>query len=127
MTRPTHPPRGSSSPFRHSDPTIVVGAGKRAERLLRDARLAVENTLNVVAVVDLDAREGRTIKGVPVLGTIDDLPSLTQRLHAEFAIIALELENSSEMRRVVDQCIAAGLQFKTLPWPDELLDGSAAV
>jgi FlaA1/EpsC-like NDP-sugar epimerase len=94
----------------------VVGEGERAERLLRDAHLAVEPTLDVVASVDLGSvGQGRTISGVQVMGTIEDLPDLTQRLQAELAIIALEPENSSEMRRVVDQCIAAGLRFKTLP------------
>ena len=108
--------------------TIVVGAGERAEQLLREARRAVGHTLNVVGLVDLDgAHQGRTIRGVRVFGTVDDLPALTERLHAEFAIIALEPGSSSDMRRVVDQCIAAGLQFKTLPSLDELLDGSAAV
>jgi FlaA1/EpsC-like NDP-sugar epimerase len=108
--------------------TIVVGAGERAEQLLREARRAEGHTLNVVALVDLDGtRQGRTIRGVRVLGTVDDLAALTDRLHAEFAIIALEPADSSKMRRVVDQCIAAGLQFKTLPSLHELLDGAAAV
>jgi FlaA1/EpsC-like NDP-sugar epimerase len=108
--------------------TIVVGAGERAEQLLREARRAVGHTLNVVALVDLDGtRLGRTIRGVRVSATIEDLPALAGRLHAEFAVIALEPGSSGEMRRVVDHCIAAGLQFKTLPSLDELLDGSAAV
>jgi FlaA1/EpsC-like NDP-sugar epimerase len=108
--------------------TIVVGAGERAEQLLREARRAVGQTLNAVALVDLDgSHQGRTIRGVRVCGTVEDLPSLAARLHAEFAVIALEPGSSDQMRRVVDQCIAAGLQFKTLPSLDELLDGSAAV
>jgi FlaA1/EpsC-like NDP-sugar epimerase len=107
--------------------TIVVGAGERAELLLREARRTVGQTLNVVALVDLNGRQqGRTIRGVRVLGTVDDLPALAARLRAEFAVIALEPKSSGKMRWVVDQCIAAGLQFKTLPSLDELLDGSTA-
>jgi FlaA1/EpsC-like NDP-sugar epimerase len=108
--------------------TLVVGAGERAEQLLREARRAEGHNLNVVGLVDLDgARLGRTIRGVRVLGVIDDLPTLKQRLRAEFAIIALDAGQSAEMRRVVDQCIAAGLEFKTLPSLHELLDGTAGV
>ncbi|HYF39123.1 MAG TPA: nucleoside-diphosphate sugar epimerase/dehydratase [Gemmatimonadales bacterium] len=106
--------------------TIVVGAGERAEQLLREARRAEAHALNVVALVDLDgSREGRTIRGVRVVGRVDELPELAERLRAEFAIIALEPADSSEMRRVVDQCIEAGLEFKTLPSLDELLSGAA--
>jgi FlaA1/EpsC-like NDP-sugar epimerase len=108
--------------------TLVVGAGERAEQLLREARRAEGHDLNAVALVDVDgARQGRTIRGIRVAGTVDDLPELCQRLRADFAIIALDAAESSEMRRVVDQCIAAGLEFKTLPSLHELLEGTAGV
>jgi FlaA1/EpsC-like NDP-sugar epimerase len=107
--------------------TLVIGAGERAEQLLRETRKA-EHFLNVVALVDVDgARQGRSIRGVQVLGTVKDLPVLGNQLRAEFAIIALDAAESPEMRRVVDQCIAAGLEFKTLPSLHELLDGTAGV
>jgi FlaA1/EpsC-like NDP-sugar epimerase len=107
--------------------TLVIGAGERAEQLLREARRAEAHDVNVVGLVDLDgSRQGRTIRGVRVFGTVEDLPSIAKRLHAEFAIIALEQGDASEMRRVVDQCIAAGLEFKTLPSLHELLSGAAA-
>jgi FlaA1/EpsC-like NDP-sugar epimerase len=108
--------------------TLVIGAGERAEQLLREARRTEEHALNVVALVDVDgARQGRSIRGVRVLGTVNDLPRLGPQLRAEFAIIALDGAESSEMRRVVDQCIAAGIEFKTLPSLHELLEGTAGV
>jgi FlaA1/EpsC-like NDP-sugar epimerase len=108
--------------------TLVVGSGERADQLLREARRVKVHALNVVGLVDLDsAALGRTIRGVRVVGTIDDLPKVAQRLRAEFAIIALEAGDLPEMRRVVDQCIAAGLEFKTLPSLHELLEQTAGV
>jgi FlaA1/EpsC-like NDP-sugar epimerase len=108
--------------------TLVVGSGERAEQLLREARRAEAHALNVVGLVDLDgAGLGRTIRGVRVVGTVDDLPLLTPRLRAEFAIIALEAGELPEMRRVVDQCIAGALEFKTLPSLHELLEQTAGV
>jgi FlaA1/EpsC-like NDP-sugar epimerase len=95
--------------------------------LLQEARREETHSLKMVALVDLDgSRRGRAIEGVRVVGTVDDLPRLAERLHAGFAIIALEQADSAEMRRVVDQCIAAGLQFKTLPFPDEQPNGATA-
>ena len=108
--------------------TVVIGAGERAEQVLREARRAEMGALNIVGLVDLDgARQGRSIRGVRVVGTISDLPAVAQRVHAEFAIIALDSPDQSEMRRVVDHCIAAGLEFKTLPSLHELLEGAAGV
>jgi FlaA1/EpsC-like NDP-sugar epimerase len=108
--------------------TLVVGSGERAEQLLREARRAEVHALNVVGLVDLDgAGLGRTIRGVRVVGTVDDLPKVVQRMRAEFAIIALESGDLPEMRRVVDQCIAGMLEFKTLPSLHELLEQTAGV
>jgi FlaA1/EpsC-like NDP-sugar epimerase len=108
--------------------TLVVGSGERAEQLLREARRAAGHAINVVALVDVDgARQGRSICGVPVLGTVDDLSMLGRQLRAQFAIIALDSGEWSEMRRVVDQCIAAGLEFKTLPSLHEVPDSPGGV
>jgi FlaA1/EpsC-like NDP-sugar epimerase len=101
--------------------TLVVGSGERAAQLPGEPRRTELDGLTVVGLVDLNGVGlGRTIRGVRVVGTLHDLPKLAQQLRAEFAIIALEAGELPEMRRAVDQCIAAGLQFKTLPSPHEL-------
>jgi len=108
--------------------TVIIGAGERAEQVLREARRAETRTLHPVGLVDLTgSRQGRTIRGVRVVGTVENLPRLSKELRAEFAIIALEPGELTDMRRVVDQCIAAGLEFKTLPSLHELLDGTSGV
>lgn len=122
--------RKSSLPFAtpRGRRTLVVGSRERAEQLLRGAHLGGMDALNVVGLVDLDgAGLGRTTRGVRVVGTIDDLPKVTQRLRAEFAIIALDAGDMLQMRRVVDQCIAAALEFKTLPPLHELPERTAGV
>src|SRR6185436_9799313 len=58
--------------------TLVVGSGERVEQLLREARRAEPQALNVVGLVSIDgACQGRTIRGVRVLGTVEDLPKLS--------------------------------------------------
>ena len=108
--------------------TLIIGAGTRAEQVLREARRGEICTLNPVGVIGLDgARRDSIIHGVPVVGTVDELPAVCMRLKADVAIIALEPGELSETRRVITRCIAAGLRFKTLPSIQELLDGSPSV
>jgi FlaA1/EpsC-like NDP-sugar epimerase len=108
--------------------TLIIGSGQRAEQVLREARRAEMCALHPVGLVDLNGiHQGRTIGGVRVVGTVDDLPRVSGKLRAEFAIIALEPGELTEMRQVVDLCIAAGLEFKTLPSLHELLEGSSGV
>jgi FlaA1/EpsC-like NDP-sugar epimerase len=122
--------RKSSLPFAtpRGRRTLVVGWGERAGRLLREVQRTEADALRVVGLLDLDGTGlGRKIRGVRVVGTIDELPRLAQQLRAEFAIIALEAGDLPEMRRVVDRCIAGALEFKTLPPPHELLEQAAGV
>src|SRR5687767_15104901 len=108
--------------------TLVIGVGDRAKQVLREVRHAEGCALYPVGLIDLNgAGQGRTIGGVRVVGTADDLPAISQKLRAELAIIALDPAELSQMRRVVDQCIAAGLEFKTLPSLHELLESTAGL
>jgi FlaA1/EpsC-like NDP-sugar epimerase len=103
-----------------------VGVGDRAERVLREIQ-AEDHALHVVGLVDDAGGQVHPVCGVPVLGTVDDLPKLAGWVRADLAIIALEPGALSAMSLVVDQCIAAGLEFKTLPSLPELVEGAAAV
>jgi FlaA1/EpsC-like NDP-sugar epimerase len=106
--------------------TLIIGDGARAEQVLREARRGGICTLNPVGLIGLDgARRDSTIHGVPVVGTVDELAAVCARLKADVAIIALEPDELSETRRVVTRCIAAGLEFKTLPSVQELIDGAS--
>jgi FlaA1/EpsC-like NDP-sugar epimerase len=108
--------------------TLIIGAGARAEQVLLEARRGEIRTVNLVGLIGLDGTcRDSTIHGVPVVGTVDELPAICARLKADVAIIALEPGELSETRRVVTQCIAAGLEFKTLPSVQELIDGSSCV
>ena len=106
--------------------TLIIGDGARAEQVLREARRGEICTLSPVGLIGLDgARRDSTIHGVPVVGTVDELAAICARLKADVAIIALEPDELSETRRVVTRCIAAGLEFKTLPSVQELIDGGS--
>ncbi|HET6777679.1 MAG TPA: nucleoside-diphosphate sugar epimerase/dehydratase [Gemmatimonadales bacterium] len=105
--------------------TLIIGTGKRAEEVLREARRVRNPTLWPVGLISLNnTGSGLTIGGVQVAGTLDNLPAIRARLKAELAIVALETDEPSEVGRAVEQCIAAELQFKILPSVGELLEGN---
>ena len=105
-----------------------VRAAHAGEMAWAWVRRAEGCALYPVGLIDLNgAGQGRTIGGVRVVGTVDDLPATSGKLRADFAIIALDPAELSQMSRVVDACIAAGLEFKTLPSLHELLESTAGV
>jgi FlaA1/EpsC-like NDP-sugar epimerase/UDP-N-acetylmuramyl pentapeptide phosphotransferase/UDP-N-acetylglucosamine-1-phosphate transferase len=109
-------------------PALIVGAGDAAERLIRAAARHAGETLRPVGLADDDAsKQGMRLHGVPVLGTTRDLADLAARTGARLLVIAIPSAGRDEMQRLVDRCMATGLELKIVPSWRELLDGSARV
>ncbi|MDE3016632.1 MAG: polysaccharide biosynthesis protein, partial [Pseudomonadota bacterium] len=65
-------------------PVLLIGAGDHAEQFIRDMERGRHSLFIAVALVDDDPRQkGRTIRGVPILGATDALPSIVRRLERE--------------------------------------------
>ncbi len=106
--------------------TLVVGAGNRAEHLLRETRRDSAMGLKVVGILTDDPDEqDRSIHNVRVRGTIDQLERIAQREAVGLVIIALDTPTTEQTQRIVSHCTRAGIEFKTVPSFKQLLDGSA--
>src|SRR3569832_1928222 len=89
--------------------------------LARDMRR--DNDYLPIAFVDDQRRlRGAKVHGIPVMGTIDELPALANQLAADIVVIALPSASAGELRRVVKRCEQARLPFRTLPRRDDLMD-----
>ena len=107
---------------------LVVGAGQAGELLVRDLLRDSRWTYQPVGFVDDDpGKRGREIQGVRVLGTVDDIPALVERLAVECLLIALPAAKAAAMRRIVSICEASGLPFRTLPRPQDTLSREPSV
>ena len=112
---------------RHAgEPVIVIGAGDAGVTLLRE--LSRSSRWRAVALLDDDrTKHGRLIHGVRVLGTTEDFAKVARRLDVGTAIIAIPVAASSERRRIVQTCIAAGAQVLTVPSFEEMMSGQVNV
>ncbi len=65
-------------------PVLLVGAGDAAELFVRAVNRARQSAFHAVGIVDEKGKRiGRNIHGVHVLGTIDDIPAIVDRLASE--------------------------------------------
>ncbi len=93
---------------------LVLGAGRAGDALVRD--LVRENRYRPVGILDDNAQiRGARIHGVPVLGTLEQLPELARETAAQMLLIAMPSATSAQMQRVVGFCEATGLPFRTMP------------
>jgi len=101
---------------------ILIGAGAAAEMTLREIGRS-ESGYRAVACLDDDrSKTGVKIHGVPVLGTLDDLPQLAPRLGVKDILISVPSATGKQTQRFVDICSKANTRFKTVPSLREILD-----
>jgi FlaA1/EpsC-like NDP-sugar epimerase len=103
---------------------LVIGAGAAGERLLRQVLHGQHGELRIVGLLDDDrATRGMRLHGVPVLGGVQDAPALVVRQGVDLLIIAVPSATGEQMRRIVQHCAAAAIDYKILPSLDEHLNG----
>jgi FlaA1/EpsC-like NDP-sugar epimerase len=109
-----------------ANPVIVLGAGASGSMLLRD--LASSLQWRVVALLDDDTRKhGGAIHDVRVLGTLDRVGEVAQRMGVEQAIIAMPGATHAARKRALDFCHAAGLKVMTVPAYADIVAGKVSV
>jgi len=109
-----------------ANPVIVLGAGVSAAALLRD--LANSSQWRVVALLDDDARKhGGAIQDVKVLGAIERVDEIAQRLGVTQAIIAMPGATHAARKRALEICHAGGLRVMTVPAYSDIVSGKVSV
>ncbi|PJD93305.1 MAG: polysaccharide biosynthesis protein [Legionella sp.] len=105
---------------------LIVGAGQAGAGLVRD----LKRTLIYIPVGFMDddtSKQGLELHGVPVLGSINDLPAMVLQHQVDLLFIAIPSANSADMRRIVSFCEASMRPFRTLPSVQALALGQVDV
>lgn len=94
---------------------ILIGAGTGAQAVVREIKQP-ESEYNPIGYVDDDhSKLGLKIEGIPVLGTVDQLPDLVISYPVDEVLIAVPSASSQQMQRFVEVCERTGLKFRTVP------------
>jgi FlaA1/EpsC-like NDP-sugar epimerase len=105
---------------------LVIGAGEAAEGLLRQVRRNESDKILPVALVDDDpAKRGMRLHGLRVEGTTEDIAQLAARHRIELLVLAMPSATRDQLKRIVDRCMDAGIDFRIVPTLEELVDGRA--
>jgi FlaA1/EpsC-like NDP-sugar epimerase len=104
---------------------MLVGAGFGAQMVIRELTQPKSGYL-VVGCVDDDASKlGMRIHGVPVLGRVEELPSVVLENFVDEILIAIPSATGVQMQRVTQACLKAQLPFKTVPTLRDIIRGEA--
>jgi len=96
--------------------TLIVGAGDAGSTIGHRLARRPELGFYVVGYVDDDPCKQRTrIWGLPVLGTIADVPRVVRAERVEDLLVAMPAAPSKVLRRIVDVCREVPVNLKVLP------------
>ncbi|MGC9293329.1 MAG: polysaccharide biosynthesis protein [Acidobacteriaceae bacterium] len=119
--RAHHPVNGKSRR------ALVVGAGFAGYMLAKEM-LGSNTGYHLVGYVDDDrSKLGTNVHGIPVLGTVDQLPELTQHHDIHELLIAVPSATKSQLNRIVQLCSDAKVKFRSVPSLSDILSGRVPV
>ena len=107
-------------------PVLVIGAGSAASSLVKE--LAPSTQWRVIGLVDDDpAKLGAEVQGVKVLGRIEELAMIAERLSTTQAVFAIPSASHGLRKRAVDLCTRAGIAVMTVPALSDIVSGKVSV
>lgn len=96
--------------------TLIVGAGAAGEMLLRDLSRSQDHSYRILGFVDDDvAKRGTIVGGVPVFGTVSDLPEVVRANSVGKLLIAIPRLPAEKVREILSLCADLKVRFKILP------------
>jgi FlaA1/EpsC-like NDP-sugar epimerase len=104
-------------------PTAIIGAGATGAAIVRDMLRRPETARPVVILDDDPRTKGRSLMGVPVAGSIDDLEVVAPTFGVAQAVLAIPSASQELVRRAASAADAAGVALRVVPGPTETLSG----
>ncbi|MEG2499883.1 MAG: nucleoside-diphosphate sugar epimerase/dehydratase [Oscillospiraceae bacterium] len=95
---------------------MIIGAGDAASTLLHETFKNKSQEMNIICCVD-DAPEkvGRSIMGVEIMGTTEEIPEIVERCEIETILLAIPTLDEERKRRILSICNKTKCNMRILP------------
>ena len=107
---------------------LIIGAGNAGEALLREIVRMPVVQYHVIGFIDDDpVKQDTHIHGIPVLGTVEQLPKVCEERKIEEIAIAIPSARPRQLRRVIQVCEGTKIRFRTVPSITDIASGKLRV
>jgi FlaA1/EpsC-like NDP-sugar epimerase len=107
---------------------LIVGAGSAGQMILREIRQNHDLDLCPLGFVDDDpTKQGMSVSGLTVLGTLADVRTIIEDQRVEELVIAMPSVPGAVIRKVVRDALDAGAEARTIPGLSEIISGQVEV
>ena len=98
-------------------PVMIVGAGEAGAWAINVCKTNTSYGHVIVAVDDDPNKLGQTIHGVPVRGTLEEIPDLCTRYNIHTIIVAIPTLKGNRLNHVIDLCVSTHCAVQMLSDP----------
>ncbi len=117
-----------STPNGDAHRALIIGAGDAGALVVREMQRSAKIDFIPIGFLDDDpAKQKQEIYGVPIIGTLADLPRILENRNVEEVIFAIPSAPGKTVRQVAEHCRLAEIPFRTMPGIYELLGGKINV
>lgn len=107
---------------------LIAGAGESGTMVAKEMLKSREANMKPVAFVDDDlSKRNQKFFGIPVKGTIFNIPTLVRTLNIDEIIIAMPSESGDVIRRVVEKARNTEAKYRIIPAIYDLLSGKVSI
>jgi len=105
---------------------LIIGAGEAGALIVKELKNHPRSVLEPVAFVDDDAlKKNSSLEGIPVVGTIEDIPQIGDVLGINEILIAIPSATGKQIRRIISYCSTINVRFRIVPGILEIIEGDA--
>ena len=104
---------------------LIVGAGDAASMLMHEIFRDNQSDYNIVCVVDDNKQKiGRTIMGVKIMGTTEEIPALVNQCDIDTILLAVPAAADAEKKRILNICSQTACNMRMRPYFTKMINDS---
>jgi FlaA1/EpsC-like NDP-sugar epimerase len=106
---------------------LIAGAGFAAQQIIREMRRPGSGCTVLGCADDDPSKHGIRIHGIPVLGSMEELPQFISEYHIDEVLIAVPSATGIQMQRFIEICNRSNVKFRTVPALKDIIAGEVTV
>lgn len=100
---------------------MIIGAGDMGSSIIYEMSMSGYKFGSPVVIVDDDeGKKNSTIRGIPILGTVKDIPDLVKEYEINEIIFCIPSASAERKREILEIAMSTGCDLKTAPNIDDL-------
>jgi FlaA1/EpsC-like NDP-sugar epimerase len=107
---------------------LIAGAGESGTMVAKEMLKNKDAQMQPVAFVDDDlSKRNQKLLGIPVKGTVFDIPNIVRRMNIDEIIISMPSESGDVIRRIVEKSRQTDASYRIIPAMYDLLSGRVSI